>query len=238
MKVTLITVASLAIFAIGYLATRFYSKPPIGLTEKKTTLWIEKKWNIYQVEEHLREKGINLAISTDYEGYLHHGKYVIKKEFPIYKIPALMKARFLSKHGAIDHKTLTLASMVEKEMWDTSEASTIAGVFANRLKKGMKLQSDPTSIYGHYNKYMKRARRRILRRDLKVPSPWNTYTIKGLPKTPICTPTALAIHAAKNPKAHDFYYFVGKGGGKHYFSKTFKEHLKYNKLIQKNRGSK
>ena len=119
-------------------------------------------------------------------------------------------------------QALTLASIVEKETGLASERSRIAGVFVNRLRRGMLLQSDPTVIYGIGDRYDGDIRRR----DLTADTPYNTYTRKGLPPTPISLPGRDAIVATLNPEESDDLFFVaiGDGSGGHYFSSTLGEH--------------
>jgi UPF0755 protein len=117
-------------------------------------------------------------------------------------------------------QALTLASIVEKETGRAEERPQIAGVFIRRLQKGMKLQTDPTVIYGMGDGFDGNLRRRDLRKD----TPYNTYTRHGLPPTPIAMPGSDAIHAVLHPAAGDSLYFVSMGGGRHYFSSTLKEH--------------
>ncbi len=118
------------------------------------------------------------------------------------------------------YEALTLASIVEKETGLVSERQAIAGVFIRRLLKGMRQQTDPTVIYGVGADYDGNLRRRDLLRD----TPYNTYTRRGLPPTPIAMPGADAIHAALHPDDSDKLYFVARGDGSHHFSATLEEH--------------
>ena len=117
------------------------------------------------------------------------------------------------------YETLILASIIEKETGLARERPIISGVFHNRLRKKMKLQTDPTVIYGIAN-----FDGNITRKHLRTPTPYNTYTIPGLPPTPISNPGREAIHAALHPEKSPAIYFVSRGDGSHVFSKTFKEH--------------
>jgi UPF0755 protein len=123
---------------------------------------------------------------------------------------------------ATPDEALTLASIVEKETGLASERPRIAGVFVNRLRLGMRLQSDPTVIYGIGNRYDGNIRRS----DLTTDTPYNTYTRKGLPPTPIALPGRDAIIAVMHPEKTDALFFVaiGDGSGGHYFSATVTEH--------------
>lgn len=119
------------------------------------------------------------------------------------------------------YEALILASIVEKETGQASERQEIAGVFTRRLLKGMRLQTDPTVIYGMGMPY---EGSNIRRKDLRTDTPYNTYTRAGLPPTPIAMPGAGAIEAALHPKEGKSLYFVGKGNGYHHFSATLREH--------------
>lgn len=125
-------------------------------------------------------------------------------------------------------EALTLASIIEKETGLASERMRVAGVFVNRLRQGMRLQSDPTVIYGIRDRYDGNIRRS----DLTTDTPYNTYTRAGLPPTPIALPGRDAIVAALNPEKTDALFFVaiGDGSGGHYFSATYAEH---NRALQR-----
>ncbi|PID73003.1 MAG: hypothetical protein CR992_00385 [Desulfobacterales bacterium] len=118
-----------------------------------------------------------------------------------------------------------LASVVEKETAEPRERPLIAGVFYNRLKIGMKLQSDPTVVYR-----VKNYSGKITRKMLKAGTPYNTYVIKGLPAGPICNPGKYALEAVLDPEKSDFLYFVSNNAGGHKFSKSLQEH---NKAVRK-----
>jgi UPF0755 protein len=118
------------------------------------------------------------------------------------------------------YQGLILASIVEKETGDPGERELVAAVFVNRLRKGMRLQTDPTVIYGLGEKFDGNLRKR----DLLADQPYNTYTRYGLPPTPIALPGEAAIYATLQPAETSALYFVSKGDGTHYFSKSLKEH--------------
>ncbi len=126
-------------------------------------------------------------------------------------------------------QALTLASIVEKETGIVSERARIAGVFINRLKRGIPLQSDPTVIYAMTkgqieNEGQGPIGRRLLSKDLSIESPYNTYLNAGLPPTPIANPGRAAIEAVLHPEVHDYIYFVADGTGGHVFARTLAEH--------------
>lgn len=128
-------------------------------------------------------------------------------------------------------EALILASIVEKESSIVHEQAKVAGVFINRLNIGMPLQTDPTVIYALTKGKIQEGGkgpigRRLLRKDLKVPSPYNTYLNRGLPPGPIANPGANAIKAVLQPKSHDYLYFVADGTGGHAFAKTLAGHNK------------
>lgn len=118
------------------------------------------------------------------------------------------------------YEALILASIIERETGVASERRRVAGVFARRLERGMRLQTDPTVIYGLGEDFEGRLRRRHLERD----TPYNTYTRHGLPPTPIAMPGSASLEAAVNPKPGTALYFVSRGDGTHHFSDTLEEH--------------
>lgn len=130
------------------------------------------------------------------------------------------------------YEALILASIIEKETAVPDERQQIAGVFVRRLQRGMRLQTDPTVIYGLGQNFDGNLRREDLLRD----TPWNTYTRSGLPKTPIALPGKNSIHAALHPAEGDALYFVAKGDGSHYFSATLEEHNQAVRRFQLHRG--
>jgi len=166
------------------------------------------------------------------EGFLFPDTYMIPKSFTGGQIVAMMARRFhdrvpaeliaRAKPQGLDLlRLVTLASIVEKEARDASERRVIAGVFRNRLRRGMPLQADPTVLYalGRWD-----ARLRV--NDLKVDHPYNTYRRRGLPPGPICSPGLACLDAAASPAAVPYLFFVTRkdGTGRHQFSKTLAEH--------------
>lgn len=128
------------------------------------------------------------------------------------------------------HEIITLASIIEKESGNVEEQPLISSVFHNRLSQGMKLQSDPTVIYGIPN-----FNGNLTREDLQTPSPYNTYMNFGLPPGPIASPGETAIRAALFPQESSYLFFVADGTGKHVFSTTLQEHNEAVNLYQRSR---
>lgn len=139
-------------------------------------------------------------------------------------VDALWRGRASDLPLGSKEEFVILASIVEKESALASERPMIAAVFYNRLAKNMRLQSDPTVLYGLFGGAGKPAGRPIYRSDLEKDTPYNTYKISGLPPTPIAIPGRSALEAVAHPAQTDALYFVADGNGGHVFSKTLDEH--------------
>jgi len=192
----------------------------------------------------LEDLGIN---ATSAEGYLFPAKYRfpmgVKSDFIIRQMVSNffktsqkndLLGDLLSKNKEELQKVLILASIVEKESVSEEERPVIASVFFNRIKLGMPLQADPTVIYGL--KLHDKWDNNISKKDLLTANDYNTYTLSGLPKTPICNPGISAIKAVIKPSENNYLYFVSKNNGKHHFSRTLSEHNKAVNKYQRNKN--
>ena len=168
------------------------------------------------------------------EGYLFPDTYRFVKNAGAEIVIKTMVKRFKSVYKSVHqtahiklptHDHVILASMIEKETGAPEERGIISSVFHNRLKKGMRLQSDPTILYGILDQtgVMKK---NITRTDIKAPTKYNTYTVQALPHGPIANPGQRSLEAAVHPDPTDYLYFVSRNNGTHVFSKTIKEHNK------------
>ena len=164
------------------------------------------------------------------EGYLFPDTYDFPLATPPEHLLRAMLKRFhevfttelatkAARLGLTPHQAVTLASLVEEEAARADERRLVAAVFVNRLRRGMPLQSDPTVLYGRTDHD-----RTLTHADLHRPTPYNTYTIAGLPPTPIANPGRAALEAAVDPAPVDYLYFVARGDGSHQFSATLAEH--------------
>ena len=147
---------------------------------------------------------------------------VLRRAFRLMQshLDAQWKARAGDLPFATPYESLILASIVEKETGQPADRPMVAAVFVNRLRKGMPLQADPTVIYGMGDAFDGNIRKR----DLTADTPYNTYTRNGLPPTPIAMPGLASLAATLNPPASDVLYFVSRGDGSSYFSRTLGEH--------------
>lgn len=168
--------------------------------------------------------------SLSFEGYLWPESYQFSRPLTAWDVIYRMMLEG-EKHWPADfsaradelrmsrHEMLTLASIIEKETGSPEEMPVISSVFHNRLKQGMRLQADPTVIYGLEN-----FNGDLTDEDMKNPHPYNTYVNFGLPQGPICNPGEGALRAALYPAETTYLYFVADGTGKHVFSTTYQEH--------------
>lgn len=174
------------------------------------------------------------------EGYLFPDTYLLSPGTQLPVIVKMMIQNFrkhfgdqlaLISSGLELHDTVTLASIVEMEARIPEERPLIAGVYLNRLNKGMLLQADPTVI--HALKLAGKWDGNIRRPDLKMDSPYNTYRYKGLPPGPIANPGLASLRAAAFPAQTDYLYFVSRNDGSHVFARTLEEHNRNVVMYQK-----
>ena len=199
---------------------------------------LEALWNAENIRSSLNNSSpteIAQRMNLDYEnpeGLLYPDTYFYTKgtldiELLLRaneRLDTVLSQAWESRLGALpyanSYEALTMASIIEKESASNSERALIAGVFVARLDLGMRLQSDPTTIYGMGDRYAGNIRRA----DLLEQTPYNTYRIDGMPPTPIALSGKESIVAALNPSASDYLYFVARVDGSHQFSRTLEEH--------------
>jgi UPF0755 protein len=165
------------------------------------------------------------------EGYLFPDSYSYTKGITPEELIRKMVTRFkevyeplrmkVGELGLTEHEIVTLASIIEKETGDASERPLVSAVFHNRLRLGMRLESDPTVIYG-----MENFGGNLTKKDLRTKTKYNTYVIFGLPPGPIANPGRDSLEAALNPAQVGYLYFVSKGNGTHEFSSNYRDHQK------------
>lgn len=219
---------------------------PEGLNIKQIARLLQKQIGIDSVKfvnEAYNDSLIKILNikASNLEGYLFPDTYKIQintknkeKEIIALLVNTFMKKinpalkEEINKRNLKLHDVITIASIIEGETKYEAEKKTIAGVYYNRLKKGMKLQADPTVQYAIPDG----PKNRLMHSDLKFDSPYNTYIYKGLPPGPINNPGLSSIIAAIYPESHNFLYFVAKGDGSHRFAENYDEHRKNVLLYQ------
>ena len=209
---------------------------PAGLADKEVFMSLKND------PELLKQTGIPKL--TTLEGFLYPETYYFSRAETERQVLSAMIAQYrrvfnsdfqkrAKEIGMSEYNVLTLASIVEKETGIDSDRPLIASVFHNRLKRRMRLDSDPTVIYG-----IKNFDGNLTRKHLRTPTPYNTYRRYGLPPTPISNPGRSSLHSVLYPAEKKYLYFVARGDGSSEFSKTLSEHnkavWKYQK-IRKNR---
>ena len=206
-----------------------------GWTFRQMREAVDAQSSLKHDTQSLSDAELMAKITTDYslpEGLFAPDTYLFAKgasDLQVYKqAHALLLKRLNQAWEARDvtlpyktpYEALIMASMIEKETGRKEERTSIAGVFINRLRIGMPLQTDPTVIYGMGDAY----KGNIRKRDLTTDTPYNTYMRVGLPPTPISLPGNESLLAAMNPAKTDALYFVAKGDGSSHFSSTLSEH--------------
>lgn len=184
----------------------------------------------------IRQVGIS---APSLEGYLFPDTYLLSWPISSRDLAKMMIERFREVYdkevaryatyvGLSTNEIVTLASIVQAEAQDESEMSRIAAVYHNRMRKGLRLEADPTVAYA-----IGGVRRMLHYSDLKIDSPYNTYRNKGLPPGPICSPGRASLIAAVRPlEGCEDLYFVAAGNGSHFFTKTHEEHMKAKKYAK------
>ena len=217
-----------------------YTLKEMGILLTKQGLVSEKEWEeaIAEPYEFSFLKDIPLERANRLEGFLFPDTYNITADddgkqmvnLMLNRFAELWEEKFASQAAEQNLSVLevvTIASLIEREAAVPAERKTIAGVIANRLEIGMPLQIDATILYS-----LNEHKEVVNNADLKVDSPYNTYTHTGLPPGPIAAPGQESISAALDPEQHSYYYYVSRGDGTHEFTRTFAEHLqaisKYN----------
>ncbi len=214
-----------------------YNLEEIAMAVEKAGFASKDEFLRYAKDQSLTGKlGFN---APTFEGFLFPDTYKIPVDAGPEDIITIMVNRFrkvfgpefkkqLTDSGMTTLQVVTLASIVEKEARENSERGLIAAVYLNRLKKRMRLEADPTILYG-----VRSAGKPIRRSEIRRRTPYNTYVIKGLPPGPIANPGLESIKAVLYPADVDYLYFVAKNDGTHHFSKTLREHNRAVKKYQR-----
>ena len=219
-----------------------------GWTFRQMRQAVDAAPNLRHETAKLSDKELLEKVAPDYkapEGLFFPDTYLFAKnssDLQIYRqahemMIKRLKAAWEKREANLPYKdpyqALIMASLVEKETGQKSERSMIAGVFVNRLKTGMLLQTDPTVIYGMGDKYDGKIRKK----DLETDTPYNTYTRAGLPPTPIALPGVESLAAALAPAKTEALYFVSRGDGTSHFSVNLNEHNKAVNQFQRAQGT-
>jgi UPF0755 protein len=202
-----------------------------GLSRELPQGWHDRDvLNLLQIEGYARAEGLFFPDTYQYQKGMSEVDVLRKAHTRMRQyLEKSWKTNSVSTWVKSPYEALILASIVEKETGEPSERKAIAGVFVRRLEKGMRLQTDPTVIYGLGERF----KGNLTRKHLREKTPYNTYTNYGLPPTPIALAGAAAIDAAMNPdRSTKALYFVARGDGTHYFSETLAEHNKAVKEYQ------
>jgi UPF0755 protein len=220
-----------------------------GPTRQELTMRIIEGWIITDVEELLKKAGVDVRLSdflaerfeqefeflrglpkgTTLEGYLFPDTYrvwadelpdgLLRRQLQEFQLKTVEFAEPAKEQQRSFGDVVILASIIEKEAQHDEDRAIIAGIFMNRLKIGMALQSDATLNY-----VIQSGRSRLTNEELKNESPYNTYKYRGLPPGPICNPGQASLEAALHPAATDYWYFLTDAEGKAYFARTLEEH--------------
>ena len=225
---------------------------------------VPEGFNLFDIANALEKAGvtkrddfINLVFNKEYvkkvtggdyeslEGFLFPGTYKFPKNFKANNVVDTMYSDFkkylpanfkekAASHGLTEYEALILASIVQKETYNVFEAPIVASVYYNRLNIDMILQADPTILYGKFlrGNFEIKIGRDDLRDETNI---YNSYKHKGLPPTPICNPSLIALEAVANPAKTDYLFFVASKDGEHLFSETYDMHRRYVNEHEKNK---
>ena len=208
---------------------------PAGLWLREMGWYVERQLEVPadSFKAHARDSSLAAQVGArgaTLEGYLLPGDYQVRAGATASEVVALMVEAFerawrpewdrrLDTLGLSRDELVTVASIVEGEGGVAGEAPQVASVYYNRLARGMRLQADPTVVFGLQR------RRRLYHKHYQHDSPYNTYRINGLPPTPIGNPSVASLEAALYPAETEYLYFVASSGGRHVFTRSYGEHV-------------